>query len=71
MGCVPFVLTPTPETIRADEASSSLVVSEVIRDASGTPVPDGTLFTITSDNGQIGAAYFQMRARRFWNRLFG
>ena len=55
-GCVPFNLTSTPSTIRADETSSALIVSDVIHDSNGNPVPDGTLFTVSCDNCRIGAS---------------
>ncbi|MBN2495421.1 MAG: hypothetical protein JXR96_12575 [Deltaproteobacteria bacterium] len=56
VGCIPFALSPTPATVRADESSSALVVSDVICDASGNPVPDGTLFTLHCDSCRIGAS---------------
>ena len=52
-GCVPFTLTTVPLTLRADAKSSCLITSATIVSKSGTPVPDGTLFTISSNKGTV------------------
>ena len=52
-GCVPFTLTTSPSTLRADAKSSCLLTSAKIVSKGGTPVPDGTLFTISTDKGSV------------------
>ncbi len=54
-GCVPFMLSTAPSTLRADAKSSCLVTSGKIVSKDGTPVPDGTLFTIATSKGIIKA----------------
>ena len=54
-GCVPFSLSTSPSTLRADAKSSCLVVSGKILSQNGTAVPDGTLFTIASNKGTVKA----------------
>ncbi len=52
-GCVPFTLITSPSTLRADAKSSCLITSAKIVSKSGTPVADGTLFTISSNKGTV------------------
>ena len=52
-GCIPFTLTASPTTLRADAKSSNLITSALIVSKNGTKVPDGTLFTISSDKGTV------------------
>ena len=52
-GCVPFALITAPSTLRADAKSSCLITSAKIVSKSGTPVGDGTLFTIASNKGTV------------------
>ena len=52
-GCVPFTLSTAPTTLRADAKSSCLLTSGTVVSKDGTPVPDGTLFTISSNKGTV------------------
>ncbi len=67
--CLPFRLSATPEQLPADGASSALIVSDRILDVHGTPVPDGTLFTIEvagadvrTEDGDPNTAGIQVRS---------
>jgi len=55
-GCLPFSLVATPEVLPADGQSSTLLVSGLILDVQGSPVPDGSLFTINVDDATLLAA---------------
>ena len=44
--CLPFQLSVVPGTLKNDGISSALVLSDIILDLNGNPVPDGTLFTV-------------------------
>ncbi|MCH6555842.1 MAG: hypothetical protein IH797_04420, partial [Chloroflexi bacterium] len=49
-------LTPTPSTILANGTSTSAIASDVITDALGNTVRDGTRFTATATAGTIVTA---------------
>jgi len=52
-GCVPFKLSTSPATLRADAKSSCMITSAKIVSKNGTQVPDGTLFTISTSKGTV------------------
>ncbi len=54
--CTGFHLTATPSALPADGASTALVVSDLIADSTGVPVPDGTLFTVAVQGGDFASA---------------
>ena len=51
--CLPFAVGAVPVIVRADGESSTLVSSELILDASGTPVPDGTMVVVETSGGVL------------------
>lgn len=54
--CMPFTVTASPGTARADGVGSIAVFSAPILDVGGTPVPDGTMVTVSTTAGTILAA---------------
>jgi hypothetical protein len=51
--CLPLSLSAQPAVLPADERSSSLISSALILGNNGTPVPDGSLFTVRVDGGTL------------------
>ena len=51
--CLPIELAATPAQLPADSISSSLISSGLILSNDGTPVPDGSLFTLSTDGGVL------------------
>ena len=51
--CLPLELTATPNQLPADESSSTLISSALILSNDGTPVPDGSLFTVSTTGGVL------------------
>jgi hypothetical protein len=51
--CLPLELTASPAQLPADESSSTLISSALILSSDGTPVPDGSLFTVSTTGGTL------------------
>ncbi|MBI5548492.1 MAG: hypothetical protein HY901_31810 [Deltaproteobacteria bacterium] len=52
--CAPFTLTIDQSQLPADNSSTTLVSSSVIKDLDGHAVPDGTLFTVSAGSNTGG-----------------